>query len=91
MSKSENAQKSRISIVIFNKSRVFYPNEICKMSNNMLCYELLFAGSQIVLYATFGICSFIDFMLDWSVYYASWGLKVFPIKPGQKSPPLVAD
>ncbi len=30
-------------------------------------------------------------MLNWALYYASLGLKVFPIKPGQKSPPLVAN
>ncbi len=30
-------------------------------------------------------------MLDWAHYYAALGLRVFPIKPGQKSPPLVTD
>lgn len=30
-------------------------------------------------------------MFDWALYYAALGLKVFPIKPGQKSPPMVAD
>lgn len=30
-------------------------------------------------------------MLDWARYYAALGLRVFPIKPGQKSPPLVPE
>ena len=30
-------------------------------------------------------------MIDWAHYYAALGLRVFPIKPGQKSPPLVPD
>ena len=30
-------------------------------------------------------------MLDWAHYYAALGLRVFPIKPGQKSPPMVSD
>lgn len=29
--------------------------------------------------------------LDWAAYYAGQGLRVFPIKPGQKSPPLITD
>lgn len=29
-------------------------------------------------------------MLDWARYYAALELRVFPIKPGQKSPPLVS-
>lgn len=30
-------------------------------------------------------------MLDWAHYYATLGLRVFPIKSGQKSPPMIAN
>lgn len=32
-----------------------------------------------------------NIMFTWARYYASLGLRVFPIRPGQKSPPLLSD
>lgn len=33
----------------------------------------------------------VNVMLDWATHYASQGLRVFPIKSGHKSPPLIND